>query len=96
MNDIHITVRPIPNGRWVAHAIGRDLCKSKTPFFAAARILKKEGYAETTKITMYHDGSPTAALRSTIGLASKLAVTETATKGPYLSKFSEPGVNAPF
>jgi hypothetical protein len=52
----------------------RIVKRSTTPFCDAARVLLAEGVRPDTKFVMRHAGSAADALRSTVGVASKLAV----------------------
>ena len=56
---------------------GRELCQSRTPFFAAARVLQDEGVDPATPIQMRHQGSREVGLHSTVGEAAKWTVEET-------------------
>ena len=73
---IHITISPVRRGRFHARVQDRHLCTSRTPFFAAARVLMEEGADPETPITMSHEGSCIVSLRSTIGQAARLTVEE--------------------
>jgi hypothetical protein len=48
--------------------------RSTTPFCDAARALLAEGIRPNTTLVMRHAGSAADALRSSVGVASKLAV----------------------
>jgi hypothetical protein len=73
---LHIMVRPVGRGRYAAHLDDRELCRSETPFFSAARVLLAQGYDPSTVLAMSHEGSATVAIRSTIGRAAGLTVDE--------------------
>ena len=79
---IHITISPAGGGRFHARVEDRRLCTSRTPFFAAARVLMEEGADPETPITMSHEGSCILSLRSTIGQAARLTVEESEKSGP--------------
>src|SRR5215207_8126260 len=79
---IHITISPARGGRFHAREQDRHLCISRTPFFAAARVLMEEGADPETPITMSHEGSCIVSLRSTIGQAERLTVEESERSGP--------------
>jgi hypothetical protein len=50
---------------------------SPTPFCNAARVLLAEGIKPGTTLIIRHEGSPYDALRSTVGAAAKLTVSNT-------------------
>ena len=79
---IHITISPARGGRFHAREQERHLCTSRTPFFAAARVLMEEGADPETPITMSHEGSCIVSLRCTIGQAARLTVEESEKSGP--------------
>jgi hypothetical protein len=79
---MNITIRPLGRGRFAASVGQRVLCKSKTPFFTAARIFQAEGVPDDTPITMRHEGSDIVAMRSTVGEAAGRIVVETDEEGP--------------
>jgi hypothetical protein len=84
---MNITIRPLGRGRFAASLGQRLLCKSKTPFFTAARILQAEGLPDDTPITMTHEGSSIVSMRSTVGQAASLIVLETDKEGPKLKRY---------
>ncbi len=84
---MNITIRPLGRGRFAASVGQRLLCKSKTPFFTAARILQAEGLPDDTPITMTHEGSSIVSMRSTVGEATRWIVVETDTQGPTLKPY---------
>jgi len=69
---------------------GFPVCQSLTPFFTAARILLDAGHAPDTPLAMKHDGASTTSLRSTIGQAARLTVTEEDKKGLRIKKHRSP------
>lgn len=79
---MNITVSPAGRGRYHAHLDGRHLCTSDTPFFSAARVLKREGVLPQEPLTMTHEGSVTVCLTSTVGEAAGFRVEETEDRGP--------------
>lgn len=80
---IIITVTPTSGGKFVAHADGRQLCqRTFSPFLAAARTLKAEGYDPDIIIIMRHAGSDTDCITITIERAASLAVMESQTQPP--------------
>jgi hypothetical protein len=56
--------------------------RSTTLFCDAARVLLAEGVDPVTKLVMRHEGSSHDALRSTVGVAAKLTVTDGTTGKP--------------
>jgi hypothetical protein len=76
MVAMNIVVRPLGRGRFAAYLSGRLLCRSRTPFLAAARVLKAEGVPDDTLLTMTHEQSAVVALRSTVRVAAGLKVNE--------------------
>jgi len=79
---IHVSISPARGGRYHARVQDRHLCTSRTPFFAAARVLMAEGIDPETPITLGHEGSAIVSLRSTIGQAARLTVEESERSGP--------------
>jgi hypothetical protein len=79
---IHVTISPAGGQRFHARVQDRHLCTSRTPFFAAARVLMNEGAEPETPITMSHEGSCIVSLRSTVGQAARLSVEESERSGP--------------
>jgi hypothetical protein len=64
-----IVIEPTGSGDlFTARLNGRLLCKCRTPFCTAARLLLERGYAPGTLVVMRHAGSSTNATRRT-GLA---------------------------
>jgi hypothetical protein len=72
----HIVVRPLGRGRYAALLDRRELCRSSTPFFAAARRLLAQGHDPSMLLTMSHEGSAIVSMRSTIGRAAGLTIEE--------------------
>jgi hypothetical protein len=64
----------------------RQLCVSRTPFFAAARALQAEGVDPNTILVMRHSGSQTDSLRARLGVAAGLTIEETK-YGPKLRRW---------
>lgn len=74
---MHITVKPKGKAQYEAYAPNGELiCTSNTPFFTAARIMKAWGISDDTEITMSHKDSTIVSLRSTVGKAASLSVSE--------------------
>ncbi len=84
---MNITVRHLGDGRYAALLNGRVLCKSKTPFFTAARKLQREGIPDDTTISMLHEGADLVTLRSTVGYAAGNIVVESYTDGPKFGRY---------
>lgn len=74
---ISIIVRSVGRGRFAAFLDGRMLCVSETPLLSTARVLQAEGVPATTRLEMVHDGSAIVAMRTTVGVAAGLRVSET-------------------
>ncbi len=74
---VEIEVVPRANGFFAAFVDGREVCVSRTPLLAAARVLRQQGTAPSAVLCMRHQGSRTIALRSTVGYAAKMGVDET-------------------
>jgi hypothetical protein len=73
---LRLVVRPVGRGSYAALLDGQELCRSSTPFFAAARVLLAQGHDPSRLLTMRHDGSATISMRATIGRAAGLTVDE--------------------
>ncbi|KLK95013.1 hypothetical protein AA309_00775 [Microvirga vignae] len=84
---MNIAIRPLGRGRFAASLGQRLLCKSKTPFSTAARILQAEGVPDDTPITMSHEGSSAVAMWSTVSEAAGKIVHETDEEGPKLKRY---------
>ena len=99
MKTLNLIISPLPlspSGRFYeARLDGAVVCRSRTPFFSAARVLLKAGYAPDTVFTMIHEGADTVSLRSTLGSAAKLAVVENSREGPRFSRYQPRPDEAP-
>jgi hypothetical protein len=60
---------------------GESLCRSRTPFFAAARVLRSRGMDEATWFIARHVGSNIDAMRCRLGFAARWTISELATGG---------------
>lgn len=74
---ISITIHSVGRGRFAAFLDDRLLCVSETPLLSAARVLQAEGLPATTRLEMIHEASATVAMRTTVGVAAGLRVSET-------------------
>jgi hypothetical protein len=74
---IRITIHSVGRGRFAAYLGDRMLCVSETPLLSAARVLQAEGVPATTRLEMIHEGSAIVAMRTTVGVAAGLRVSET-------------------
>jgi hypothetical protein len=94
--DIIITPHKTKSGDWqhAAYVNGRRLCVSRAPFFAAARVLQREGFPDHVVIAMRHKGSPHESMRSTIAEAVGHRVRETETDGPVIVAYN-PATDSP-
>jgi hypothetical protein len=82
-----ITISPAGRGRFRASLGTRILCTSDTPFLSAARVLMRDGVAPSTPLEMTRKGSDTVDLRSTVGAAARLAISENAHEGPVFRPY---------
>ena len=74
---ITITITALGRGLYAAHHAGhRLLAASSQPFLDGCRVLLSEGWPPDTPVAMAHAGSPHIALRSTVGKAAALTVSE--------------------
>lgn len=64
--------------RYAAMLGDRELCRSRQPFYDAARVLMAEGAAYSTMLEARHQGSDTVAMRMWVGYAALRTVGETA------------------
>jgi hypothetical protein len=88
MSTIEIEVVPLrlrpeqQHQTWQAWLGDELLCRSRTPFFSAARALLKRSVDPETKLVMRHRrrlgfrGEDTVTLSSTVGAAAKLTIIE--------------------
>jgi hypothetical protein len=77
VDPIRIVVSPasgrrpdVFSGSW----LGRVLCRSRTPFLDAARVLLAEGVPPETPLEMQWQDTGTVSLRSTVGSAAGLMI----------------------
>jgi hypothetical protein len=89
---ITIEVSPSPGraGRFIAALApsGRVLGAFSAPLCGAARVLLEERLATDTPLYLRHAGSETIALRSTVGAAAGLTVSEEGSTGaPQFTRF---------
>lgn len=75
-----VPVRTRP-GYYDALLAGRILCRSRQPFYDAARVLLNDGIDYEIVIEAWHRGSPHPAMRAPIGEASNWAIEETERTG---------------
>jgi hypothetical protein len=86
--SITIIVKNATPGRYTAHIDNELICTSRTPFFAAARVLQSRGVPNDTRITMRHEHrGDLDCLTMTVGKAAGLTVVENDKTGPRLGKF---------
>lgn len=74
--DRELVPLPASPGRYKATVGGEELCRSRQPFYDAARALLAEGYAPETVLEARHQGSDIVAMRGTVGEAAKWTVQE--------------------
>ena len=89
MHTVTVTVAPITSrpGYYTARADGRLLCRSRQPFLDGARELLASGYSADTVIIMKHVGSDVETVRSTIGGAARLTVSEEENRPPRFKRW---------
>ena len=77
---VRLVLEPLPStpGRYAATLDGRTLCRSRQPFYTAARVLLAEGTPPETPLEAVHAGSTIVVLRSTVGEAAGWLVVEPA------------------
>jgi hypothetical protein len=91
MRTIIILVSPAGSpGSYVAELYGEVLCRSRTPFLAAARRLIERGFSPAATLVMRWAGSSTDALRGKLGIAAGLTVIENDRAGPAFRRYSPP------
>jgi hypothetical protein len=93
--SIQIVIHPAPRSpgveaqRYIAKWEQREVCVSRTPFFAAARVLVSEGMDPETPLAMSHAGNPdTVCMRAPLGTAAGLAISESRNSGLQLRRFT--------
>ena len=74
-------IEPASGGRFRALLDGCPLTTSRTPLLTAARALLAEGADPETELVMTHAGSPSPAMRTTVGEAAALMISEGAGAG---------------
>lgn len=82
-------------GMYRAEVDGRHVVTARTPLFAAARVLQDEGVSPETPLSMRWAGSEIDALRSTVGAAAALTVTEDAYGTRFATYRPGPGARMP-
>lgn len=82
-----ITISPAGRGRYHARLGTRHLCTADSPFTSAARVLLREGVDPATPLEMTREGSDTVDLRSTVGAAAQLTVSENDHEGPVFRPY---------
>jgi hypothetical protein len=87
-----ITIAPIESrpGYYTARCDGRLLCRSRQPFLDGARELLASGYPADTVIVMRSPASDADRLRSTIGTAARLTVTDNRYGVPQFRRWAAP------
>ena len=73
---IDVTVSTAGAGTLVASIEGREIVRSRTPFFVAARTLFEDGTPPKTILTMRWSKSDITSMRLTVGAAARLTVSE--------------------
>ena len=87
--DITVTISPAARpGEFAVYTGGRQLLAgSQQPLLDSARALLAEGHAVDAVLVMRHRGSSIDALRSTIGVAAALTVTDSRHGTPTFRAF---------
>lgn len=83
---MNIIVKEVSPSLFSATLDGDELCRSRQPLFATARVLSGRGVPPETELTMTHAGSTIVAMRATVGAAAKLRVEE-GEHGPRFNTF---------
>lgn len=73
---MNIIVKEVSPSLFSATLDGDELCRSRQPLLAAARVLSGRGVPLETELTMTHAGSAIVAMRATVGAAAELTVEE--------------------
>ncbi len=92
---IEITATATGKGLYTACVSDRVLCEYvKEPFFAACRVLVREGVPEDTLVTMRYEHQPYPSFRPMrLVNAAKLTVRETESEGPRITRYQPPAKN---
>jgi hypothetical protein len=86
------------HGKFVVTLDGRQLCISREPLLAAARVLIKEGVPPETPVVTRHAGAGFDAMTSTVGAVAMWTVREDSTVSPTFVRwkaFSRDDVQSP-
>lgn len=84
---LNLTVYALGRGFYEAHLGSTVLCRSKTPFLSAARVLLEANHAPETQLTMTHEGSTVVAMRATVGTAAAQSVVDNDSNGPRFTPY---------
>jgi hypothetical protein len=88
MREYNLIVEPLGHSVFTASLDGTVVVRrTDQPLLDGARVLLAQGAQPDAVITTRHAGSPHIALRSTIGVAAKWTVQESATVGPRFRKW---------
>ena len=85
-----IEVSTASAGLYLATLNGEPLCRTRTPFVAAARRLTELGYPPELTLTMRWSGTAHDALRAKLGAASRLTIIENDRGGPTFGRYYTP------
>jgi hypothetical protein len=88
-SNLLIIVRPWAghSGQFIALHNGHELCRSRSPFLSAARVLLAMGIPADAQIAMQHEDREEPTLFSTVGYAASLSIDERFT---IFRKYSNP------
>jgi hypothetical protein len=75
------------HGKFVVTLDGWQLCVSREPLLAAARVLLADGVDPETFIATRHAGADFDAMTSTVGAAAKWTVRESETQSPHFVRW---------
>jgi hypothetical protein len=85
---IEIVVKAKGRGRFQGYVNGEPIGRpTGQPFYHGARMLVAQGIDPDTELTMRHEKSEIVSMRSTVGRAAKLAVSENENHGPRIVKY---------
>lgn len=85
--QLNITITPLGRGLFEARLGPTVLCRSKTPFLSAARVLLEASHAPETLFTMTHEGSTVVAMRATLEAAAAQSVVDNDSNGPRFALY---------
>lgn len=75
---MRVIIEPASSATWHMTVDNEHLGVSRTPLLSAARKLLARGIEPATELEMLRRGSETVAMRTTVGVAARLTVKESA------------------